>query len=439
MTDSLGIAELNTAIMATPRCQTVGRLQSATGLLTAELPAAIGDLCVVDANHGKILAEVVGFEGRFTQMMPFKSCAGLRAGASVVCLSRQCHIPGGVELLGRVVDGLGQPIDSGEPLVERRSCVLNRVPPPVLLRPRVTEPMPTRQRAIDALTTIGIGQRVGIFAGSGVGKSTLLGEIAKGAEIDCCVIALIGERGREVRPFLEDCLGEQGIQRSVTVVATSDETPLMRVRATESAIAIAESLREEGKRVLLMLDSLTRFATAQREIGLLLGEPPSMRGYTPSVFQKLASMLERLGNSQQGSITALLTVLVDSDEMDDPIGDAVRSIVDGHLVLDRKLAEQGHYPAIRIGSSLSRVFPDVTDAAHQQAARKIRAAMAVYEATEDLIRVGAYQPGTSKEVDQAIAMKPVINQFLQQQPSEFSDWSETKQQLLQLAAYWEFN
>ena len=434
MNNSLVTPEMRAAIQATPVLHSIGRLHSATGLLTAELPAAIGDICKIESNRSQLIAEVVGFQGSLAQMMPFHTSHGMRAGALVTCLARTLRIPTGDQLLGRVVDGLGNPMDGGEPL--HADSPFERSPAPkALQRPRICEPLPTRQRAIDALNTVGVGQRVGIFAGSGVGKSTLLGEIAKGAEADCCVIALVGERGREVRPFLEDCLGPQGLARSVAVVATSDETPLMRVRAAETAIAMAEAFRKQGRRVLLMLDSLTRFATAQREIGLLLGEPPSMRGYTPSVFQQLASLLERLGNDEAGSITALLTVLVDGDELDDPIADAVRSIVDGHIVLDRKLAEAGHYPAIRIASSLSRVFPDVTTPEHQQAARRIRAALAAYASVEDLIRVGAYHPGASAETDAAIRLRPAINRLLQQQPGEYSDWNTTEAAVLKIAEF----
>ncbi|MCA9173335.1 MAG: FliI/YscN family ATPase [Planctomycetales bacterium] len=438
MTDTVMTASLIAAIRHARRQHAVGRLRSATGLLTAELPAAIGDLCVVHSPGERVEAEVVGFQGPLAQMLPFHHCRGLRSGARVRCLSRGCQVPRGAALLGRVLDGLGRPVDGGPALVTSM-CSPHRRPPLALQRPRVTEPLVTRQRAIDCLVTLGVGQRVGIFAGSGVGKSTLLGEIAKGAEADCCVMALVGERGREVLPFIEDCLGEEGRRRSVTIVATADETPLMRIRATETAVSIAESFRDEGRRVLLMIDSLTRFATAQREIGLMLGEPPSMRGYPPSVFQRLAALLERLGNNAMGSITALLTVLVDSEEeMDDPIADAVRSIVDGHLVLDRDLAEAGHYPAIRIASSLSRVFPDIVDPSHQLAARKIRAAMAEYHSAEDLIRVGAYQPGSSQQVDLAVALRPLIRQLLTQQPGEFSPWSETRRRLQEVANRWPF-
>lgn len=426
------------AVRVMPPMQATGRLRSATGLLTVEMPAAIGDLCHVATDRGPLLAEVIGFQGPYAQMMPFHTCHGLRAGAVVTCLSRSLQIPTGQQLLGRVVDGMGNPVDGGAPL-QKNTTFQQTAAPSALRRPRITQPLPTRQRVIDGMNTIGVGQRVGIFAGSGVGKSTLLGEIARGAEADCCVIALIGERGREVRPFIEDCLGEEGLRHSVAVVATSDETPLMRVRAAETAVAMAEHLRDQGRNVLLMLDSLTRFATAQRELGLLLGEPPSMRGYTPSVFQQLASLLERLGNNEHGSITGLLTVLVDGDDMDDPIADAVRSIVDGHLVFDRKLAEAGHYPAIRVPASLSRVFPEITTPEHQQAARRVRAAMAAFEEVEDLLRVGAYVSGNSEKSDRAVQLRPVIDTYLRQRPGEYSSWQESQQLLLEVGAKFPFD
>lgn len=426
------------AVRSSASAHATGRLRSATGLLTAEMPAAIGDLCHVATDRGPLLAEVIGFQGPYAQMMPFHTCHGLRAGAVVTCLARGLQIPTGNQLLGRVLDGMGNPVDGGPPL-QKNTRFERTAAPSALRRPRITEPLATRQRVIDGLNAVGVGQRVGIFAGSGVGKSTLLGEIARGAEADCCVIGLIGERGREVRPFIEDSLGEAGLRHSVAIVATSDETPLMRVRAAETAVAMAENLRAQGRRVLLMLDSLTRFATAQRELGLLLGEPPSMRGYTPSVFQQLASLLERLGNNEQGSITGLLTVLVDGDEMEDPIADAVRSIVDGHLVLDRKLAEAGHFPAVRVSSSLSRVFPEITRPEHQHAARRVRAALAAYAEVEDLIRVGAYVPGNSEKTDRAIALRPIIERFLRQTPGEYSSWQETEHLLLEVGAKFPFD
>jgi flagellum-specific ATP synthase len=305
-------------------------------------------------------------------------------------------------------------------------------------RARVRQPFITGQRAIDGLLTLGQGQRMGIFAGSGVGKSTLLGEIAKGCEADINVIALIGERGREVRPFLDDCLGPEGMKKSVVVLATCDQTPLMRVRASQTATAIADHFRANGQNVLLMMDSLTRLAMAQRELGLALGEPPSARGYTPSVFQVLANTVERLGNAAQGSITGILTVLVDGGDMDEPISDAVRSLIDGHIVLDRRLAERGQYPAVSISQSLSRLSNDVTEEAQQKAARKIREILGTYAEAEDLIRIGAYAKGTSQAVDKAIELRPALLSFLKQNINERTDFEETKNRMQAMANAWPF-
>jgi flagellum-specific ATP synthase len=293
-------------------------------------------------------------------------------------------------------------------------------------------------RAIDSVLCCGRGQRVGIFAGSGVGKSTLLGEIAKGAESDVNILGLVGERGREVGPFLEDCLGPEGLARSVVVVATCEQTPLMRVRAAQSALAMADHFRDQGKNVLFMLDSLTRLAMAQREMGLALGEPPSSRGYTPSVFRLLAGTVERLGNGARGTVTGILTVLVDGDDMDEPIADAVRSLVDGHIVLERRLAERGHYPAINVGRSVSRVAQDILEPVHQKAARKLRAILATYAEAEDLIRIGAYARGSSPQVDKAIELMPILERFLRQDVGQRSSFQETQAALMQIAGAWPF-
>jgi flagellum-specific ATP synthase len=315
---------------------------------------------------------------------------------------------------------------------------VNRPAPAALERQRIRKPFVTGIRAIDSVLTCGQGQRIGIFAGAGVGKSTLLGEIAKGSEADVNVIALIGERGREVAPFLEDNLGPEGMARSVVIVATSDQTPLMRVRASQAAIAIADYFRSGGANVLFMIDSLTRLAMAQRDLGLLLGEPPSARGYTPSVFHLLAQTVERLGNAAVGGITALLTVLVDGGDMDEPVSDAVRSLIDGHIVLDRKIAERDIYPAIDIARSISRVATDVMDRDHAIAARKFRAIMATYAEVLDLIRIGAYSRGSSPQVDKAIELMPKIEKFLKQDIGERSSFEETRTALFQIAAAWPY-
>lgn len=426
-------------IKACDAFRTVGKLRSAKNMLTASLPAAVGDLCQIGLPNGQPqLAEVIGFDRGVAQILPFETIEGLHADALVVALNRPRTVPVGEGLLGRVIDGLGRPIDGGGPLRVRRHIVPGHRPPPALGRRRITQPFVTRQRAIDCLLTLGQGQRVGLFAGSGVGKSTLLGEIAKGSHADLNVIALIGERGREVGPFLEDSLGNIGRDRSITIVATADQTPLMRVRAAETAVAIASEFREQGANVLFMLDSTTRIAYAQREIGQQLGEPPSSRGYTPSVFQLLARLLELLGNSDRGSITSILTVLVDGDDLDEPISDAVRSIVDGHIVLDRHLAEKAHYPSIHIGRSISRVFRDVTSPTHQQAATKLRTLLATYEEVAELVRVGAYEKGSSAQVDTAIRLMPAMNTLLRQQAGDHTSFEDTQRAMNQIAAAWPF-
>ena len=411
-----------------------GRLRSATGLLlTCSLPAAIGDYCeVLSDGGGSTPAEVIGFNDGLAHLVSYRAATDLRAGQTVVRRNRGLSIPVGNDLLGRILDGIGRPIDSLGPLQDCQNRTLGAGTPGPLERARISEPFVTGQRVIDGLMTCGWGQRVGIFAGSGVGKSTLLGQIAKGSNADLNVIALIGERGREVRSFIEDCLG------TVVVVATSDQTPLMRVRAAQAAITMADHFRQQGKHVLFLLDSLTRLAMAQRELGLALGEPPSARGYTPSVFQLLASTIEHLGNGATGSITGILTVLVDGGDLNEPISDAVRALVDGHIVLDRRLAEKGHYPAVNVGQSLSRVMHDVTDTAFQVAARKLRAILAISAETEDLVRIGAYARGSNPQIDRAIDLKPAVDFFLKQDMGKQSTLAECRAALEKIAAAWPF-
>jgi flagellum-specific ATP synthase len=435
----LNVAEMKRQIRACDVFRTVGKLRSAKNLLTAAYPGAVGDLCEIQVDaHRSQLAEVIGFERGIAQILPYEAIEGLRVDSRVCSLNRPRTVPTGRGLLGRVLDGLGRPLDGLGPLRTRQSVVPSTLPPSALHRQRVARPFETGQRVIDGMLTLGQGQRVGLFAGSGVGKSTLLGEIAKGAKSDINVIALIGERGREVRPFLDDCLGTTGLARSVTIVSTADQTPLMRVRAAETAVAIADSFRRQGANVLFMLDSMTRIAYAQREIGLQMGEPPSSRGYTPSVFQTLSRLLEQLGNSENGSITGIVTVLVDGDDMDEPIADAVRSIVDGHVVLDRHLAEKAHFPAVNVARSISRVFRDVTAPEHQRAATKLRTLMATYEEVLDLIRVNAYERGSSPQVDQAIKLMPAVETLLRQQVDEYTTYQETTQALQQIANAWPY-
>jgi flagellum-specific ATP synthase len=436
---SLDMPAMNRSITQTPLYSIGGKLRSVTGLMTSAIPAAVGDHCYIVPRKGDpVLAEVIGFEKDVAYMVPFDSAEDLRPGMPVMRKGKGATIPVGGNLLGRVIDGLGRPIDGKGPITGCRPIPVNRPAPPALDRQRIRDPFVTGVRSIDATLTCGRGQRIGIFAGSGVGKSTLLGEIAKGSQSDVNVIALIGERGREVAPFLEDVLGEEGMARSVVIVATCEQTPLMRVRAAQAAIAIADHYREAGGNVLFVIDSLTRLAMAQRELGLLLGEPPSSRGYTPSVFAALANTVERLGNAAVGGITALLTVLVDGGDMDEPIADFVRGLVDGHIVLDRKLAERGFYPAIDVSRSISRVATDVVDKQQSLAARKIRAIMATYADVQDLIRIGAYVRGSNPQVDKAIELMPRVEKFLKQDVGERSGFEHTRAALFQLANEWKF-
>ncbi|MCP4169708.1 MAG: FliI/YscN family ATPase [Fuerstiella sp.] len=419
--------------------RTVGTLRSARGLLRASLPAAVGEACRLRLPGGEMLtAEVVGFDDHESQLMCFDASVGLRPGLEVTALGQKRRVPVGDQLLGRVLDGLGRPVDGMGPILCAQSRPEEATVPAAMNRNRIQEPLITGQRVIDGLISIGRGQRVGLFAGSGVGKSTLLGEIAKGANADVNVIVLVGERGREVRPFIEDCLGDEGRKQSVVVVATSDQTPLMRIKSVLTAVTIAESFRDDGKDVLFFLDSVTRLAMAQRELGLLLDEPAGSRGYPPSVQSLMASVLERLGAGVQGTITGLITVLVEGDDMDEPIADAARSILDGHIVLSRKLATAGHFPSVDALESISRLFRDVTVPGHQAAATKVRNMMATYREMEDLIQIGAYRVGTSPKVDRAIQLAPAIEKFLQQEVNEQSSWEQTLEQIQNLADAWPF-
>jgi flagellum-specific ATP synthase len=433
------LAALSAALDRVPMYRRAGRVRGAQGLLTCSVQAALGDHCEILTARGKpVLAEVIGFSDQLAYLVPYDVIENVEPGMTVIPRGHGLMVPTGPALLGRVLDGLGRPLDNKGELTGCAWRPLQRSAPPALERARIRHPFVTGVRAVDGLLTCGQGQRVGIFAGSGVGKSTLLGEIAKGAVSDINVIALIGERGREVGPFLEDCLGEDGMKRSIVVVATCEQSPLMRVRAAQAAITMADWFRDQGLNVLFMLDSLTRLAMAQREMGLALGEPPSARGYTPSVFQLLANVVERLGNGAAGSITGLLTVLVDGDDTDEPISDSVRSFVDGHIVLDRALAEKGHYPAINIGRSVSRIAPDVSGPDHQQAARKLRAILATHTEAHDLLRIGAYARGSSPQIDKSVELLPAVEQFLKQDVGHRSRFDDTKAALVRLASAWPF-
>lgn len=395
-----------------------GRVSDIVGLVVEAVgPAdvALGELCYIgDPGSEPVRAEVVGFRGRKVLLMPLGQIEGIRPGTSVFPARSSLFVPVGLGLCGRVLDGLGNPIDGkGELHAEERRSV-HAEPPDPLSRRRVRQPLGTGVRALDGLVSCGKGQRMGIFAGSGVGKSTLMGMVARHSEADVNVIALVGERGKEVLDFIEDSLGEEGLRRSVVVVATSDQPALIRLKAAFVATAIAEYFRDTGKDVILMMDSLTRVAMAQREIGLAAGEPPTTRGYTPSVFALLPRLLERAGMTARGSITGFYTVLVEGDDMDEPIADASRAILDGHLVLSRRLASRGHYPPIDVMESVSRVMKDVTSDAHWSRSLEVKSMMAAYTEAEDLINIGAYARGSNPRIDQSLQYIDPINQYLRQ-------------------------
>jgi flagellum-specific ATP synthase len=399
-----------------------GRVVQLIGLvIESEGPlCSVGEVCRIEsARHdGTTLAEVVGFRNNHVLLMPLGELHGIHPGSEVVALGAPLRVSVGDHLKGRVIDGLGEPMDGLGPLKNDLQVPLTAQPPHPLKRQRIKDFFRTGIKAIDTFTPCGRGQRLGIFAGSGVGKSTLLGMIASKAEADINVIALIGERGREVREFLEKDLDEEGRKKSVVVVATSNQPAIARLKGAFLATAIAEHFRDAGKNVMLMMDSVTRFAMAQREIGLAVGEPPATRGYTPSVFSLLPQLLERSGNGEKGSITALYTVLVEGDDLNDPIADSVRSILDGHIVLTRELATQNHYPAIDVLGSVSRLVRDLTTPQQQELSGKARDLMATYKRNEDLINIGAYQTGTNPTIDTSIRLHEPLKQFLRQKVDE---------------------
>ena len=412
---------------APPKPLRFGKVQSITGLLVeaSDVGAAVGELCYIheDVAFGsrRVKAEVVGVRGRTVVLMPLEETIGLRAGCLVQRAALPLTVRVGEALLGRVIDGNGRPLDGKGPISFSEEQPVHRAPPAPLQRRMIETALPTGVRAIDAFLTLGKGQRVGIFAGSGVGKSTLLGMVARRARADVNVIALIGERGREVQEFIVDSLGEEGLARSVVVAVTGDQAAMSRVKGASVAMAIAEFFRDGGKDVLLMMDSVTRVAMAQREIGLAVGEPPTTRGYTPSVFALLPRLLERAGPGTEGTITGIFTVLVDGDDMNEPIGDAVRGILDGHVVLSRKLAHAHHFPAIDVLQSVSRVMPRIVPPEARAAPEAARRLLAAYQDVEDLIRIGAYEAGSSRETDRAIAAQKTLVAFLQQGTDEEVD------------------
>lgn len=380
--------------------------------------AAVGEECLLLDAAGRLLSrtQVVGFSGNRLFSMPMERLDGVQAGAKIVALRRRPSITLGEHVLGRVLDADGFPIDGGPGIPHGELCPVEADPPQAMQRGRICERFATGVRSIDSMLTLGVGQRVGIFAGSGVGKSTLLGMIARHADADVVVIGLVGERGREVRDFLENDLGPEGLRRAVVFVSTSDEPPMRRVRATQAATAAAEYFRDQGKKVVLMMDSITRVAMAQREIGLSLGEPPATKGYPPSTFALLPRLLERAGSIEGGgSITGIYTVYVEGDDLNDPISDATRSLLDGHLVLSRDLADRGHYPAVDILASVSRLMPQVAEPDHLSASRLLRARLAAMKDAEDLVMLGAYQAGSNPDVDAAIASQEAIRRLLVQE------------------------
>ena len=398
------------------------------------LEAAIGDEVTVVTPSGLLTTEVVALRDGGLVCLPFGEMRGVRAGARAEAVERAATINVGAELLGRVLDGMGQPLDGGPSLAHLPAVTLDGEPPHPLLRGRVDQQLALGVRAMDTLVSCGRGQRLGIFAGSGVGKSSLLSMIARGSDAEVSVIALIGERGREVREFLENDLGPEGLARSVVVVATSDQPALVRLRAAFVATRIAEHFRDTGADVVLMMDSVTRFCMAQREVGLSAGEPPATRGYPPSVFALLPKLLERAGAGERGSITGLYTVLVEGDDMNEPIGDAARSILDGHVVLSRKLASSGHFPAIDVLESISRVTGAICTPEQRTAATELRRLLAAHREARDLIEIGAYVPGTNPLVDRAVALRDVIDMFLCQDMDDSTPLEQSWAVLQQLVA-----
>ncbi len=418
-------------------CVVTGRVIEVTGLVAmAEgLPLPVGSMCeIVRAQAEAAPAQIVGFRDDRAVLMPLVSPLGIARGDAVRSTAAMRHVPVGRRLLGRVLDGLGRPVDDAGPLTVEGHYPVFAGSPRALSRIPIDAPLATGIRCIDGMITAGGGQRMGFFAGTGVGKSVLMGMIARNTAADVSVIALVGERGREVGDFLRRDLGDEGRRRSVMVVSTSDESPVLRVRACFVATAIAEYFRDQGANVLLMMDSLTRMAMAQRQIGLAAGEPPTTKGYPPSVFSLMPQLLERAGRTGRGSITGLYTVLVEGDDINEPISDAARGFLDGHVWLSRSLANRGHYPAVSVLESISRVMADVTDESHAAAARTIRRLMAVWADIEDMVNIGAYTPGANAEYDLVIRMKPKIDAFLRQGVSEPAAFAQSRERLIELAA-----
>jgi FliI/YscN family ATPase len=436
MNEAISLAPYLAALDSIPSFRWTGQVTEVAGLLIESRgpSAAIGDFCEVATSNGRhIRTQVIGFRNGRVLSMPLEEIDGLQLGDAVTARSDDARVDVGPGLMGRVIDGFGQPMDGGPPIAAEDSYSLAGHPVSPLDREHITKPLVTGVRAIDALLPTGLGQRIGLFGGSGVGKSTLLGSMSRHNSADVTVIAMIGERNREVRGFLENELGPEGRKRTVVVCATSERPAPLRVRACFVALAVAEYFRDQGKNVLLVMDSVTRLAMAQREIGLAAGEPPSQKGYTPSVFNLLPKILERAGNFKKGSITAFFTVLVEGDDFNEPICDAVRGILDGHFILSRQLAAQGHYPAIDVLHSVSRLTSAIATPAQKQAAQKIRGALSAYRDAEDLIQLGAYVAGSNPQLDKSIQLRPEMIDFLKQDHLASAPLEDTLSQLDNLA------
>ena len=434
-TPSIDISALRRMIRISDLYTYRGRIDKVMGLTVEAtgLVCNIGDICEiqVDDQH-KIVAEVVGLKGNIIQLMPYQEMDGIGAGSIVVNTGDKLEIGVGPELVGRTIDALANPIDGGPPIRRVTKYPINGVHSNPMERPPISEVIQLGVKAIDGLLTIGKGQRMGIFAGSGVGKSTLMGMIARNVKADVNVIALVGERGRELVEFIQKDLGPEGLARSVLVVATSDQPAMMRSKCALTATAIAEYFRDQGKDVLLMMDSLTRFCMAQREIGLSTGEPPVARGYTPSIYTMMPTLLERSGNFEKGSITGIYTVLVEGDDTNEPISDTVRGIVDGHIVLSRRLAMANHYPAIDVLGSISRLMSSIAQPEHKRAASRVRNMMAIHQENRDLLSIGAYKSGTNPELDEAIRHIAAINSLLQQEVGNKISFDETVAEMIHI-------
>jgi flagellum-specific ATP synthase len=437
MSDSRLLSRYSERVETSSTLRWRGRVTQVVGqLLESDGPfCSVGEVCEVITTAGQTFAgEIVGFRGSTVLSMPLERPIGIRFGDQVVTWGARPAVRVGSELLGRVIDGMGAPLDFRGPYCGSENRCLDVPAPQPLQRDSIREPLSCGIRAVDAFLTCGRGQRVGIFGGSGVGKSTLIGMMARNTAADLTVLALIGERGREVRHFLDEALGEEGSRRSVVVVSTSDQSPLLRIRAAFAATTVAEYFCGQGRNVLLILDSLTRLAMAQREIGLAAGEPPTAKGYTPSVFTMMARIIERAGKFNSGSITAFYTVLMEGDDQQDPLVDGARSLLDGHIVLDRRLAAQNHYPPIAILESISRLMPAVCPAAHLAKANALRKLLAAYTMSEDLIRIGAYQKGSDPVIDRALLVLPELRRFLEQAPNEAVSLEDTITKLMAIAS-----